>query len=204
MLAKARAPVLALIAVLIFLVLGTAIGFLQSGGRAPGQVQQGGPVIAPFQLVDQMGRAVSERDILGRPAVLSFGFTYCPDVCPVTLASLSASLKTLGADAEGLGVFFVSVDPERDTPEVIKAYLSAFDPRIRGLTGEPKQIAVLAKSLGIYHAKVAAEGGNYSVDHTSSVILLDAKGRFHSTIAYGEDPAVAVAKLQRLLRGEAG
>ncbi len=204
MLRFARFPVLALVAVLIFLVLGIAVGFLQSNGKAPAQLQQGGPVVAPFQLVDHLGRAVSERDMLGRPAVLFFGFTYCPDVCPVTLASLSAALGKMGKAADSIGVFFVSVDPERDPPTVIKAYLSAFDPRIRGLTGAPDQIAALAKSFGIYHAKAESGGESYTIDHTASVILVDASGQFQSTIAYGENADVALAKLQRLARGEGG
>ena len=94
----------------------------------------------------------------------------------------------------------MTVDPERDTPEVLAKYLSAFDPRIRGLTGAPDQIAALAKSLGIYFARSPIEGGGYTMDHTASVILLDAQGRFSATIAYGEDNDTALAKL-RLLAG---
>ncbi len=198
-----RFPLLAFVAVLMLLVLGVAVGFLQSNG-APTQIQQGGPVVVPFQLVDQHGNAVSERSLLGRPAVLFFGFTYCPDVCPVTLASLSSALGKMGNSADGIGVFFVSVDPERDTPDVLRTYLAAFDPRIRGLTGASAQIAALAKSFGIYQAKVDTGGGNYSVDHTASVILVDAKGRFQGTIAYGENADAALAKLRRLARGGDG
>jgi protein SCO1/2 len=185
------------IAVFAFGFLAIALGWLQS---APPPVTADGPVIGAFKLVDQTNKPVSERDVLGRPAVVFFGFTFCPDVCPTTLAALTANLGRMGAAADGIGIFFVTVDPERDTPEVLAKYLSAFDPRIRGLTGAPDQIKALATTLGIYFARSPIEGGGYTMDHTASVILLDAQGRFSATIAYGEDNDTALAKL-RLLAG---
>ena len=176
-------------------------GVMIAGGnrQTADQAQTTGPVIADFKLLDQDGKQVSRRDILGRPSLFFFGFTFCPDVCPTMLASMSASLVKLGDKSGKLGVYFVSVDPERDTPSVLKSYLSSFDPRIRGLTGTPAQIDAVAKSLGIYHAKVDTGGGNYSIDHSALLIQLDSQGRFFGTIAFDEAPDAVQAKLQRLV-----
>jgi protein SCO1 len=190
-----RYVAIGLIAALSLVWAAVGLGWLERGGAAA----PGGPAVAAFQLVDQDGAAVTERVMLGRPAVVFFGFTYCPDVCPTTLASMSALLGRLGADAGRLGVFFVSVDPERDTPGEMKKYLSSFDPRIRGLTGTVEQITALGRPLGVYFAK-AKSGDSYTMDHTASVFLLDAEGRFRGTIAYGEDAGVAEEKVRALLR----
>jgi len=195
-----RYPLIALgvgLAVLLFYFLNMQGGSGQ-GARPMGASQ--GPEIADFALVDQTGEAVSKQDVLGKPAVLFFGFTFCPDVCPTTLASMTSYLQQLGPDADRLGVFFVSVDPERDTVDVIKSYLSSYDPRIRGITGERPEIEKLTKSLGIYHKKVDTGGGSYTVDHSALIIQLDAKGRFFGTIAYEEPEQVAMDKLRRLSR----
>ena len=142
--------------------------------------------------------------MLGRPAVVFFGFTYCPEVCPTTLADLTTWLGELGPDADRLRVFFITVDPARDTPGELAKYLSSFDPRIRGLTGNAADIDGVAKAFGIYYQRIEIEGG-YTMDHTASVLLLDASGRFAGTISYQEQKAVAVAKLKRLAAGgEAG
>ena len=192
------------IAVLVFASLAVGLGFFQSGPAPGAPPNLGAPLIAPFSLVDQGGQAVSERDVLGRPSVVFFGFTYCPEVCPTTLASLTATLGRMGPAADRLGVFFVSVDPERDTPDELKSYLSAFDPRIRGLTGTADQIAAFAKPLGVYYARTKVEGGGYTVDHTATVFLLDAQGHFVGSIAYGEAPDAALAKLRNLAEGPRG
>ena len=194
-----RYAAIGLIAVLALVWLAVGLGWLQSG-RVPDQGQVlGRSMVVPFQLLDQSGTQVSEKDVLGRPAVFFFGFTFCPDVCPTTLASLTALLGQLGPDAERLRVFFVTVDPERDTPDVLRQYLSAFDPRIRGLTGTPEQVSAVTKALGVYAAKVKLDGGGYTMDHTAGMFLLDAQGRFRSTIAYGEEQSAALAKLKKLL-----
>jgi protein SCO1/2 len=157
----------------------------------------GAVMVKPFSLIDQTGRKVTERDMLGRPAVVFFGFTYCPEVCPTTLADLTNWLGALGPDADRLGIFFVTVDPGRDGPEELAKYLSSFDPRIRGLTGTASDIDGVAKAFGIYYQRVEIEGG-YTMDHTSSVLLLDSTGRFAGTISYQEAKDAAVAKLKRL------
>lgn len=165
-----------------------------------------GPVAAsafggPFSLVDDDGRRVSEADFRGKPTVMFFGFTFCPEVCPTTLAELTADLAGLGPAADDLNVVFVSVDPERDTPEVLRGYLASFDPRIRGLMGTADEVAATAKAYAVFHRKVPLEGGDYTMDHTSSTFLMDAEGRFVGTISYGEDPKVAFAELKRLAGG---
>ena len=175
-----------------------AVLLVTGPGSGPAQIQQGGMVIPAFTLVDQTGKATTEKDLLGRPSVIFFGFTYCPEVCPTTLADLTSVLGQMGEAADRLNVVFVSVDPERDTPEALKAYIQPFDPRIRALTGAPDQIAKLARSLGIYVAKVDEGSGSYTVDHTASILLIDATGRFQGTISYRESRDVALAKLQRL------
>lgn len=167
--------------------------------RRDAEPQFGQAAISLFRLTDQNGVTVTEKSLLGRPAALFFGFTYCPDVCPTTLTSITALLARLGSDADKVGVFFVTVDPERDTAPELKKYLSSFDPRIRGLTGSADQIAAIAKPLGVYYARSGA-GDTYTMDHTASVFLLDANGGLRGTIAYGEDAGTAEAKLRALLR----
>lgn len=193
----------ALIAALALGWVAVGLGLIDVGAGAPAvyKLSIGSPVVVPFKLSDHEGRTVSEADIKGRPTVLFFGFTYCPDVCPTTLTSLTAIMGKMGAAADKLAVFMVTVDPERDTSGELKQYLSSFDPRIRALTGAPDQIAALAAPLKIYYAKVAIEGGGYTMDHDAAVYLIDAKGGFAGTIAYGEDAATARAKLERLMRG---
>lgn len=191
-----RYTAFALIAVLVFATLAVGLGWLQSGPEAT--LSEPGAPIARFNLIDGKNQAVSERDVIGRPSLMFFGFTYCPDVCPTTLASLTALLGRMGSDGDRLGVFFVTVDPERDTPDELGKYLSSFDRRIHGLTGAPDQIGALARSLGVYYAKVETGNGSYTMDHTASVFLLDAQGRFVGTIAHGEDADMALAKLRRL------
>lgn len=155
----------------------------------------------PFRLVDQNGRTVTERDLKGRPTAMFFGFTSCPEICPTTLAEMTAWLKALGPDADRLQVVFVSLDPERDTPVQLKQYLSSFDPRIMGLTGTPAQVDAAAKAYRVYHRKVPLEGGGYTVDHSSATYLMDAQGRFVEPLGYGEGRERALEKLRVLVRG---
>jgi protein SCO1/2 len=158
----------------------------------------GEPFGATFTLVDQKGAEITETAFRSQPTAVFFGFTHCPEVCPTTLFELDGWLKTLGDDGKDIKVYFVSVDPERDTPEVLDAYVSNVSDRITGITGTPEKIATMTKSFGIYSKKVPLEGGDYTMDHTASVLLLSKGGDFAGTIAYGENPDTAVAKLKRL------
>jgi protein SCO1/2 len=154
----------------------------------------------PFQLIDMNGRPVTEKSLLGKPTAIFFGFTYCPEVCPTTMAEMTAWLKALGPDADKLNVVFVSVDPERDTPEQLKLYLSNFDRRIQGFTGTPENIAKTAKAYRVYYQKVATDGGGYTLDHSSAIYLFDAQGRFVEPIGYGGPPERGLAQLKALLK----
>lgn len=181
------------------LLVGAGLG-LAAAFRPPSVATSdaGPPLGGPFRLVSDEGKPVTDADLRGRPTVLYFGFTFCPEVCPTTLAELANLMGKLGPDADRLNYAFVTVDPERDTPKVMHEYVGAFDRRIRGLTGTPAEIAAVAKSYAVYVRKVPLENGGYTMDHTASVFLLDANGGFVGTIAYGEDEASALAKLKRL------
>ena len=146
-------------------------------GRAPvGQAIAA--VGGPFRLEDQNGKAVTEADMKGKPFLVFFGFTHCPDVCPTTLFDMSQMLHALGPDAGRVGVLFVTVDPERDTPAVLKDYLSSFDPHLRGLTGDPAAVDAALKAYRVYAKKVPLKDGDYTMDHTAVVYLMDKNGRF--------------------------
>lgn len=176
-------------------------GFLLApslGGR--GEAGAGTAAIGgPFRLVSQTGAPFSDADLAGKPFAVFFGFTHCPEVCPTTLWETSEALKALGSDADRLRVLFVSVDPARDTPEALRQYLTAFDPRIVGLTGTESEIEAVAEAYRVYRRKVPTEDGGYTMDHTATVYLMGADGRFRGTIAYEEAAGTRLAKLRRLV-----
>jgi protein SCO1/2 len=153
----------------------------------------------PFRLVDTRGRTVTDKDLLGKPTAYYFGFTYCPEVCPTTLAAMTNWLKALGPDADKLNMVFVTIDPERDTPKQMGLYLTNFDPRIRGLTGSPDAVRQAARDYRVYYQKVALDGGSYTMDHSTTVYLMDRNGRFADLIGYKEPDADAIAKLRKII-----
>lgn len=160
-----------------------------------------GPGIGgPFSMTDHRGKPFTEKDIQGRPTLIFFGFTFCPDVCPTTLSDMSGWLQGLGSNAEKLNAIFVSVDPERDTVEQMAHYLSMFDPRITGLTGTPDQLRAMAETYRFFYKKVPLDGGDYTMDHTAMVYMLDRDGTFVGTIDYHEERDTAVSKIHRLLK----
>ena len=187
------------------IVLWTMVAIVAVGATAlylyrPSQTQAGEAFYArPFQLINQDGEAVTQADYLGKPSAWFYGFTFCPDVCPTALAEMSAILEALGPDAETLNVIFVSVDPERDTAEVMKDYVDYFDSRIIGLTGSLEDITAMAKDRYIFFEKVPIEGGDYTMEHQASVQLVDAEGAFFGTLATEEGFDVRLAKVRRLL-----
>lgn len=152
-----------------------------------------------WELTDHQSRPVSARDWLGRPAMIFFGFTWCPDVCPTTLMDIADWLEDLGAEADQLTVALITVDPERDTPEVLANYVQHFDPRIIGLTGSAAQIARAAQDFRVRYEKIPREDGDYTMNHTAGVFLFHADGRFASIIDFHEDRAFALPKLRRIL-----
>jgi protein SCO1/2 len=163
----------------------------QSAGRVP--------IGGPFRLTSHEGKTFTDADLKGKPSVVFFGFTHCPEVCPTTLYDLTQDLEALGKDADKLRVAFITVDPEQDTPELMKTYLSSFDPRIVGLTGTPEEIAVAAKAYKIYYRKVPTDNG-YTMDHSATVFLMDSKGDFQGTSNFQESADIRREKLRRLIK----
>lgn len=152
----------------------------------------------PFTLVDHRGEVITEAAFRGQPSAVFFGFTHCPDVCPTTLFEMDGWLTELGPEGENIRAYFVSVDPERDPPEVLGRYIENVTDKVTGITGEPDKVAAMARSFGIFVRKVDLEGGDYTIDHTASILMIDSTGDFAGTIAYGENPDNALAKLRRL------
>ena len=169
----------------------------EMGASKPGLATIGGP----FALVDTDGDRVTEANFSDKPRAMFFGFTFCPDVCPTTLYEAGGWLDALGDKADDLNIIFVTVDPERDTPEQMKSYLSSFDPRIVGLTGTREQIDDVISKYRVYAKKVPLDDGNYTMDHSAAVMLFDKDGEFTGTIDYRESKENAVAKLERLVAG---
>ena len=169
-------------------------------GRSPSAI---GPAIAavggPFHLEDQNGQPVSDEDMKGRPFLVFFGFAHCPDVCPTTLLEMSEVVRQLGKDADRIGALFITVDPERDTPAALKDYLSSFDPHLRGLTGDPAAVNATIKAYRVYAKKVPLEGGDYTMDHTAVVYLMDKDGHFVAPFNLKRTPEAAAAELRRYL-----
>ncbi len=157
------------------------------------------PIGGAFDLIDTDGASFSSDALAGKPFAIFFGYTHCPDVCPATLFEMSEALKELGPSADRLNVVFVSIDPERDTPPLLKSYLSAFDERIIGLTGTPESIAAAAKAFRAFYDKVPADDGDYTMNHSAAVLLMDADGRYVGTIDYDSDAETRLAKLRRLV-----
>ena len=154
-----------------------------------------------FQLTDQNGQVRSMKDFAGKVVVLFFGFTQCPDVCPTTMSELAEVKKALGADGDKLQAIFVTVDPERDTPEVLKAYMANFDPSFVGLSGTPEQLAAMAKDYKVYFKKVEGKTPtSYTMDHSAASYIYDPKGNLRLYSRYGSGVPALVSDVQALLK----
>ena len=166
------------------------------GATSTGVAQVGGP----FQLVDQNGRAVDQALLEGKWTLVFFGFTYCPEYCPTTLASLAATQSRLGDRAKDLQIVFVSVDPQRDTPQALKDYLSSdgFPRGVIGLTGTPEQVAAAAKAYRAFYKKVG-EGEGYTMDHSLTIYLMGPDGQFRSALAHDLGPEKSAQLIQRVM-----
>ena len=154
-----------------------------------------------FELVDQTGASRDNADFAGAPIALFFGYTDCPDVCPMTLTLLSTSLDEVaerGVDTTLLQTVFITVDAERDTPEQLAAYLSLFDLPVTGLTGDRRQLERAHDAFGAYASRVEQADGVILFDHTATVYLYDASGTFSGTVAFNEPPQFVTEKLRRL------
>lgn len=155
----------------------------------------------PFTLTDHTGRRVTDKDFRGKYMLVYFGFTFCPDVCPTGLQVMAAALEQLGPKAEQITPIFISVDPERDTPEQLAQYVSSFHPRLVGLTGTPEEIQAVAKAYRVYYRKVKDEKSTaeYTIDHTSIIYLMDPNGEFVAHFTHATPVDVMVEKLQKVL-----
>ena len=178
--------------------LGVALGVLvilgalvvqRAGVPAPSAAGIGGP----FTLLDGDGKAVTQADYAGEPTLVFFGYTHCPDICPTTLDAISQTLKALGP-GKPVRALFITLDPERDTPAVMKDYVSSFDPRIVGLTGSQAEVDKVAREYRVYAKKVPTGDGGYSVDHTGVVYLMDRKGNFVESFNPDLDKPAEAAK----------
>ena len=167
-----------------------------TGGTIQASVDIGGP----FELVDHTGKPVSDKTFRGRYMLIYFGYGYCPDVCPTELANMAAALDALGSKAESVQPLFVTVDPERDTPEFLADYVVNFHPRLIGLTGTPEQIAAAAKAYKVYYAKAKQPAGaDYLMDHTSFVYLMGPDGRFLALFRGNTEPATMAETIARYM-----
>jgi protein SCO1/2 len=153
----------------------------------------------PFQLTDQAGQTVTEKNLQGKPTLIFFGFTHCPDVCPTSLFEISEVLRAMGKDADRVNAYFVSVDPERDTAVAMKDYLSSFDPHLKGLTGDTDAVAKVISSFRVYAKKVPLKDGDYTMDHTALIYLMDRDGKFVAPFNLKRTPEAAAADLKRYL-----
>ena len=156
-----------------------------------------------FALTEMNGRPVTERDLLGKPTAIAFGFSYCPEVCPTTLYMLSQAMARMGRDVDRVNVVFVTVDPARDTADQMKLYLSSFDPHIRGFTGTESQVAGITNAYHVFTQRVPTEGGGYTMNHSAGVMLFDAHGDLVGQIPYDDTPDQALAKLNTLVQPNA-
>jgi protein SCO1/2 len=153
----------------------------------------------PFQLTDQRGQAVTDKSMQGRPTLIFFGFTHCPDICPTSLFEISEVLRAMGKDADRVNSYFISVDPERDTTAAMKDYLSSFDPHLEGLTGDPVEVAKVISAYRVYAKKVPLKDGDYTMDHTALIYLMDRDGKFVAPFNLKRTPEQAAADLKKYL-----
>lgn len=188
---------------LFYVVAGFALGLaglasLAFGGLA-GRVPVGAASIGgPFSMISHEGRILTDKDLEGRPYLVFFGYTHCPDFCPTALLDISEVFKELGPDKK-IAALFVTVDPARDTPETLKAYLENFDPRIIGVTGDSAKTEAFAKAFKVYVKRPPGASGEYTVDHSGVVYLMDKRGRFVNAFNLTKPPKQAARELEAYL-----
>jgi protein SCO1/2 len=194
---KVTRPLIVFAAFAGSLAVGLTVVLWLLGGLAskPAAASIGGP----FQLTDQTGQTITEKNLVGRPTIVFFGYTHCPDVCPTSLFEMSEVLRAMGPDADRINAYFVTVDPERDTRATMKEYLSSFDPRLKGLTGDAAAVAKMLSEYRVFAKKIPLQDGSYSMDHTALIYLMDRDGRFVSPFDLKRSPEVSAADLKRYL-----
>jgi protein SCO1/2 len=181
------------------LVLCAAVVLLVTGrGQGP-SLAQVAAIGGSFSLTDQNGRTVTDQDLKGRPFLVFFGFTHCPDICPTAMFEISEVIRKLGPDGDRMRALFITVDPERDTPAALKDYLSSFDPRIIGLTGDDAAIAGVAKAYRAYYKRTPLADSGYAMDHTAIIYLMGKDGRFVTPFSLKRTTEAAAAELRKYL-----
>jgi protein SCO1/2 len=184
------------ILIVVVAVSAAALGYLY---LTPGNGASAVPIGGPIHLTDQDGKPFDSASLDGKPYAVFFGFTHCPDACPTTLSEIARAEDEIGAPAKELTTLFVTVDPERDTPTVLKEYISNFGGNTIALSGTPEQVAAAAKTYRVFYKKVPTSDGGYTMDHTAVLYLMGRKGEFHDVIAYSEEHDRYVEKLKKLL-----
>ena len=210
MTSKHTHSLIVLAAILLLTAALAACGSGDNGGETqPTATPKSGTILDPpkevgdFTLTDQTGAPFHLSDLRGKVVILYFGYTFCPDVCPMSLSFYLRVKNTLGADADKLAVVFISVDGERDTPDRLANYLSAFDPDFIGLTGTDTDIRIVAKDYGVFFQRVSYDNtqADYLVDHTASTFVVGPEGRLRIIYPYGTDPAIMVEGVRMLIEG---
>lgn len=199
----AAALVIALIAGVLLWRAGSEPVTTGSSGEASSSAQSTGTATigGPFTLTDETGREVTDADFTGKYMLIYFGFTSCPDVCPTELQAMTAAISALGAAGDNIQPVLVTVDPERDTPEVLAPYVKQFSPRLKGLTGTPDQLAAVAKEYKVFYEKVKDEtsSADYTMDHSSVVYLMGPDGKFLTFFGPGTTPDKMAEKIKSLM-----
>lgn len=197
-----RLMLLALLPVLL-----VACGSIAGGQGRPTATPLPGTVYDPplqvsnFMLTSDSGQPLSLSDLRGKAVVLFFGYTHCTDVCPTTMADFKRVKAALGGDAARVAFVFISVDGARDTPDVLAAYVHAFDPQFIGLTGDEATVSAVAKDYGVFFQREDTDSPDYEVEHTSTTFVVDPAGRLRLVFPYQTDPAIMAQRIQALLRG---
>ena len=191
----------------IFLILSLLLGLLAAacGGGAEEPPLKGASVGGPFALTDQHGRPVSDADFKGKYRIVYFGFANCPDICPTDLAQIGQALRMFEKEhpkrGEKVQPIFITTDPERDTPAVLKPYVASFHPRLVGLTGTPQQVADAARAYAVFYSKMPHEdGGGYSMNHSRIIFLMGPDGEPIAMLPHEEGPTAMAAELERWVR----
>jgi protein SCO1 len=199
-----RPPRFAVIAIVLAAVLVVAAGALlalavRETPRGAAGTALASAIGGPFRLIDQNGKPVSDADLKGKWQLVFFGYTHCPDTCPTALNEISLALDQLGVKRDEVEIVFITVDPERDTPAVMKAYVQSFDARIIALTGSPDAVAQAAKAYRVYYAKHPRGDGEYDMDHSAVIYVMNPEGRFTATFTPDSTADAIAQRLQKLL-----
>ena len=190
----------AVLAALLVVASGTLLGIALHQSRKGSGGFLGAAIGGPFQLVDQNGKQFTDADLKGKWHLVFFGYTHCPDICPTTLNELSLAFDKLTTEQRAyVGVVFISVDPERDTPKILKSYLESFDAPVVGLTGSAAEVMQAAQDYRVYYAKHPLPGGDYEMDHSALIYVMDPQGRFNSTLTLDSTAEQMAARLRKLV-----